>query len=182
VADVVRRPSGSFGYRLMLWEYALRDRLHVDPPEPHLAIVPLREGMTVVDWGCGPGRFDVPLARRVGANGRVYAVDIQPLAIAAVRRRVAKAGIANVTPVLSEPYSAPLPDAITDVVIFLDAFHAIGDRTALLREMRRVLKPGGLLYMDPGHMPMAQARAAIEASGAFTISRSEGKHLFLTPV
>jgi 2-polyprenyl-3-methyl-5-hydroxy-6-metoxy-1,4-benzoquinol methylase len=45
----------------------------------------IKEGMTVVDYGCGPGRYAVKFAELVGDNGRVYAVDIHELAIAAVK-------------------------------------------------------------------------------------------------
>ncbi|MHB0878895.1 MAG: class I SAM-dependent methyltransferase [Anaerolineae bacterium] len=182
MADSDQKARGHFGYRLMLWEYALQDRLHIDPPEPHLAKVSITPGMTVVDWGCGPGRFVVPVARMVGDAGRVYAIDIQPLAIEAVRRRAAKAGLRNVTPLLIDSYTAPLETGVADVVLLLDAFHGIGNRSALLKEIRRVLKPGGLLFMDPGHMPLVKTVEAIEGTGLFRIAKTDGKHMTLKPV
>ncbi|NPV09257.1 MAG: class I SAM-dependent methyltransferase [Anaerolineae bacterium] len=169
-------------YRLMLWQYRLQDLLHLDPPEPHLAQAPIRPGMTVVDYGCGPGRYAVPLAQRVGPSGKVYAVDIQPLAIEAVRKRIARAGLANVEPILVDSYRTPIAADSVDLVVLLDTFHAIGDRPALLQEIHRLLKPDGLLFMDPGHMPMAEAREAVEGSGLFRVKQTDGKHMLVEPM
>lgn len=181
MADHDRRGKRRGGYRTLLWMYAAQDFLGIDRPERHLALVPVRQGMTVVDWACGPGRYEPGLAKAVGPSGKVYAVDIEPMAIRAVERRVAKHGLTNVTPFLTEGYSAPIESGSVDIVVFLDAFHAVDDRVALLREFHRILKPEGLLFMEPGHIPMPEATEAIARSGAFTVSRVEGTHLFLSP-
>jgi len=56
----------------------------------------IEEGMTVVDYGCGPGRYSVKFAELVGENGRVYAVDIHELAIAAIKKRIRKDSLKNI--------------------------------------------------------------------------------------
>lgn len=169
--------EGTFGYRLMLLEYRLMDRLHLDPPEAHLAMVRIAPGMTVVDYGCGPGRFLPALAERVGPAGKVYAVDVQPLGVQAARERVTRAGLANIEVVLADGYRSGIPSGCADVVLLLDAFHAIEDRPALLAEIRRLLKPDGRLFMDPGHMPYSAAKEAVRATGRFRLVKSRGTHM-----
>ena len=71
----------------------------------------------------------VRLARRVGPNGRVYAVDVQQLMLEAIRRRVQREGYTNVVPVLGAYTDPRLPsDARTDAVLIVDAFHEMEDR------------------------------------------------------
>ena len=82
----------------------------------------IESGMTVVDYGCGPGRYAVKFAELVGKEGKVYAVDIHELAIEAVRKRIAKHNIDNIEPGLIEGYNSTLPDNVADVVCAMDMF------------------------------------------------------------
>ncbi len=97
---------------------------------------------TVVDLGCGPGYFTVPAATLVGPRGKVYGVDVHPEMLEACRSRVAAAG-ARVELVHSTETHIPLPDGIADLVLVAVVLHETGDPAALLREARRLLKPGG---------------------------------------
>ena len=74
----------------------------------------LSEGMTVVDYGCGPGFLTLPAARVVGREGRVYAVDVEPSMVALVAERAVEAGLRNVDALHNEAGVAPLPDAVAD--------------------------------------------------------------------
>ncbi len=65
-------------FRLMSLEYRFKSLL--SPPEKVLNEAGIRKGSVVVDYGCGPGRYTIPVARMVGKEGRVYAIDIHPLA------------------------------------------------------------------------------------------------------
>jgi len=58
----------------------------------------IKEGMTVVDYGCGPGRYTVKFAELVGENGKVYAVDIHELAIEAVKKKISMNNLSNIEP------------------------------------------------------------------------------------
>lgn len=174
--------ESALAYRLMLLEYRLRDLLRIDPPEPHLAKAPIAAGMTVVDYGCGPGRFLPPLAGKVGPAGKVYAVDIQPLAVQAALDRATRFGLENVEVVLAEGYSSPIPSSCADLVLMLDVFHGIEDRRALLAEIHRLLKPDGRLFMDPGHMALSAATEAVDATGLFRLVKAEGKYILWSPI
>ncbi len=72
-------------YRLNIWSYKFIDLLW--NPQRRLKDIPLKERMAVVDYGCGPGRYTLPIARVVGPKGKAFAVDIQPLAISTVKRK-----------------------------------------------------------------------------------------------
>jgi ubiquinone/menaquinone biosynthesis C-methylase UbiE len=102
------------------------------------------DGTAVADIGAGGGWFTVRLARRVGPNGRVYAVDLQRPMIEAIRRRVQREGLNNVTPVLGSDEDPGLPqNARTDAVLIVDAFHEMAEPVMMLQNIARTLKPQG---------------------------------------
>jgi ubiquinone/menaquinone biosynthesis C-methylase UbiE len=119
----------------------------------HLGIA---EGSVVADLGAGGGWFTIRLARRVGPNGRVYAQDIQPEMIGAIKRRVDREGLKNVDTVLGTTADPQLP-ATVDVVLIVDTYHEMDDPQALLRKVRASLKPGGRVgiveFTKNGHGP-----------------------------
>jgi len=107
------------------------------------ALVDLKEGETVLDLGSGGG-IDVLLsARRVGASGKAYGLDMtdEMLALAEANRRAA--GAANVEFLKGTIESIPLPDGSVDVIISNCVINLSADKDAVLREAFRVLKPGG---------------------------------------
>jgi len=102
------------------------------------------EGHTVLDFGCGSGHFSIAAARIVGEKGRVYALDIHPLAISTVERKVAQNDISNVTTILSSGKTG-LPEESVDVVLLYRTFHLVKDKRGLLDELHRVTKPGSII-------------------------------------
>jgi ubiquinone/menaquinone biosynthesis C-methylase UbiE len=141
----------------------------------------LCEGMTVVDYGCGPGRYTTRFAQIVGLTGRVYAVDIQPLAIAAVQKKMAKLGLANVVPLLAHGYDSGVPDHVADVVCAIDMFFSVRDPTAFLGELKRMAKPDGVLVIDDGHQPRAVTKRSILDLGHWAITEQTRDHLKCKP-
>ena len=108
-----------------------------------VAVADLRAGETVLDLGSGGG-IDVLLsARRVGPDGFAYGVDMTEEMLDLARANVAKAGVTNVEFRKGTIEQLPLPDASVDVVISNCVINLSGDKPAVLREMVRVLKPGG---------------------------------------
>lgn len=105
----------------------------------------LSEGMTVLDAGCGPGRLTVPLAKGVGPNGRVVALDIQPGMLARARTRTAAAGCTNVEFVAAALGEGKLPADHFDRVVLVTVLGEVPDRAAAFAELFRALKPGGIL-------------------------------------
>ena len=107
------------------------------------------EGQTVLDFGCGSGYFTVAAAKTVGESGKVYALDIHPLAIQAVKKKVTKENLSNVTTILSDRDTG-LSDESIDVVLLYRTFYLVRDKQGLLDELHRVLKLGGILSVLGG--------------------------------
>ncbi|MDH5527432.1 MAG: class I SAM-dependent methyltransferase [Nitrospirota bacterium] len=141
----------------------------------------LKPGMTVVDYGCGPGRFIPALARAVGDAGTVYAADVHELALADVRARVRREGLSNVRTALVTDQHCDLPDRVADVVISFDVVHMVTRRDLYYREMHRILKPDGVLLADSGHLSPKAARAAILESGCWEIESAAGYRFICRP-
>lgn len=104
----------------------------------------IAEGSAVADLGAGGGWFTIRLAGRVGPNGIVYAEDVQPQMIEAIRRRVNRAGLSNVQTILGTP-SDPLLPAPVDAVLIVDAYHEMEEPVVMLRNVAAALKPAGRL-------------------------------------
>jgi ubiquinone/menaquinone biosynthesis C-methylase UbiE len=134
-------------------------------------------GMTVVDYGCGPGRYTSRLARLVGPAGRVLALDVQELAVEAVRRRSVREGLGNVEAILVRGYDSGLPGGIADRVCAIDMFFAVRRPSDFLTEVARLLKPAGLLILDDGHQSRATTRGKLAACGLFQTVEETRDHL-----
>lgn len=134
-------------------------------------------GMTVVDYGCGPGRYTVNFAALVGEKGKVYAIDIHALAIETVKKRVAKQGLRNVQAILIEGYDSTLPDESADVVCAIDMFFIIQSPSRFLAEIRRIVKKNGILVIDDGHQPRSVTKEKILDSGLWEIFEETRDHL-----
>jgi ubiquinone/menaquinone biosynthesis C-methylase UbiE len=169
VSGPIQKPESDFGYRLMVLTYRIQELLGLGKPEKQLVHAPIEAGARLVEWGCGPGRVTIPLAKLVGPSGTVLAVDIQPLALEIVGRKAARAGLDNVETLLFASHPAPISTASADVVVLIDTFHAVTDREELLSDIARILKPSGALFMDPGHMDLQKACSLVQASGLFQI-------------
>jgi ubiquinone/menaquinone biosynthesis C-methylase UbiE len=112
-------------------------------PDEVVAALGLRSGQVACDVGAGPGYFSLRLAKAVGDAGQVYAVDVEPRILAALRDRLQQAGVRNVTPVLSLADDALLPAGRCDRILIVDTYHHFPDGPAYLRRLARALKPGG---------------------------------------
>ena len=155
-------------YKVMVWN-----------PKRKIKKIPLRGGMRVVDYGCGAGRYTIPIAKSVGPEGKVFAVDICPPAIKYVEELAAKEGLKNIEPVLVESYNTGIQDSSIDLVLLIDTLHMIKDCNALFLEIHRILKQDGFLFMDPGHLKMSRAREIVE--GVFKIVECHGHDMLFAP-
>ena len=169
---------GAF-YRLNIWYYKLTDLFW--NPQQRLRKMPIKRGMVVADYGCGPGRYTLPIARLVGPETKVFAIDVQPLAISVVKEKAAHESLINIEPVLVDSYDTGIQGSSIDLVLLVDTFHQIEDHEALLREIHRILKQDGILFMDPGHMKLSGAREIVEGSGLFTIKACQGNDMLVVP-
>jgi ubiquinone/menaquinone biosynthesis C-methylase UbiE len=118
------------------------DRDQWQKPEEIMDALKIAEGSQVADLGAGGGWFTVRLARRVGPGGVVYAEDIQPLMLEAIRRRVQRENLTNVRTVLGTPKDSRLPRGL-DAVLIVGAYHEMEDPVALLKNAADSLKSQG---------------------------------------
>ena len=107
------------------------------------ALIDLNQGETVLDLGSGGG-IDVLLsARRVGPSGKVYGLDMTDEMLALARDNQKKAGVENIEFLKGDIQAIPLPSNSVDVVISNCVINLAPDKTEVLTEAFRVLKPGG---------------------------------------
>jgi predicted methyltransferase len=118
------------------------DRDEWQRPDKIMDVLGIGEASFVADLGAGSGWFTIKLAGRVGPNGMVYAEDIQRPMIQAIKIRVDRLGLKNVTTVLGKSTDPQIPVPV-DAVLICDAYHEWEQPVALLRNMAAKLKPGG---------------------------------------
>jgi len=110
-----------------------------------IAVAELREGETVLDLGSGGGIDVILSARRVGAAGKAYGLDMTDEMLELARRNAAEADVENVEFLKGYIEEVPLPDAGVDVVISNCVINLSADKPKVFAEMARVLRPGGRL-------------------------------------
>jgi ubiquinone/menaquinone biosynthesis C-methylase UbiE len=169
--------ESNLGFRLMAFGYKFRDlRL---PRKNILKEVRIKPAFRVLDYGCGPGSYIIPLAELVGESGKIYALDIHPLAIQKVKDIASKKHLANVETILSDCQTG-LPDNSLDVLLLYDVFHHLSDPDGVLKELHRVLKPAGILSFGDHHMKENEIVSRVTNSGLFRLSRKgERTYTFL---
>jgi ubiquinone/menaquinone biosynthesis C-methylase UbiE len=143
----------------------------------------VQPGQRVLDAGCGPGRLTLPLARAVGAQGEVVALDVQPEMLARVTRRAAAAGLANVRTLESPAGQADLPEDRFDLAVLA---YVLGEiprdvRAAALAEIAGALRPGGRLVVAEGvfdpHRQRPDDVAALAEPAGLRLERVERRRL-----
>lgn len=110
-----------------------------------LAALRFKAGQHVADIGAGTGAYMEGISRIVGENGRYYGVDIAPAFAGYMRDRAAKAGLDNVTLVVSRTDDATLAPQSVDAILVVDTYHHFHPADAMLASMFVALKPGGTL-------------------------------------
>ena len=148
--------------------------------EPARAIeaLDIKPGMTVADIGAGSGYYTVRLARKVGADGKVYATDIQVGMLSIIQRRAAMEKLTNIVPVLGAADDPKLPPGSVDLALMVDVYHELAAPQAFVRRLREALKPDGRLVLiefrkeDPRvpikeehKMSVAEVRQELSADG-----------------
>ena len=154
------------------------ERESEESPTKAVALLGLTPGMTVCDLGAGTGYYAVRMARLVGDQGKVYAVDIQPRMLELLGKRLASAGIKNIQPLLGGETETNLPADSQDLIILVDVYHEFSKPREMLRSIRKALKETGRLVLlefrkeDPNvpirlehKMSLAEVKAELEPEG-----------------
>lgn len=158
----------NFHFRFMSLGYKFRD--YFKPREDVLREVGIGPGSRILDYGCGPGSYTIIAAELAGPAGKVYALDIHPLALQTVRDVASKRGLANIETIQSD-CATGLENGSIDVVLLFDIFHGLGDPKGVLGELHRVLRSEGTLSVSDHHMKEHEIISRVTKTGLFKLSR-----------
>jgi SAM-dependent methyltransferase len=177
-----REFAGVMGFQGAPW-LERPEREMEEEPDKALDAIALVKGSTVADVGAGSGYITARMAARIGPEGKVYAVDIQPEMLTLLAERIKRDRIANIVPVLGAVDDPKLPAAAIDLILMVDVYHEFSEPQKMLRRMREALKPDGRLVLleyrkeDPTvpirlehKMTVSEAKMELEAEG-FRLAR-----------
>ncbi|MFL5909776.1 MAG: class I SAM-dependent methyltransferase [Gaiellaceae bacterium] len=168
--------------RPMPCPYALRWMVEV--PRPGLtpaavidALAP-RQGEAILEVGPGTGYHSIAVARELEPGGTLHAFDVQQQMLDALMRRAGREGVTNVEPLRGDARELPYGDASLDGAFLQTVLGEIPDGDVALRELHRVIRPGGRLVVgeivaDPHFVRASKLRRRAEAAG-FRFERRRG--------
>jgi ubiquinone/menaquinone biosynthesis C-methylase UbiE len=132
-----------------------QERRQWQDPEEILTSAGLRPGMTLIDIGCGEGFFSVPASHLVGADGRVFAYDVNEEAIRNLNLQVREEKLANLKPMTGSGEDTVICEGCADMVFFGIDLHDFDDPEKVLRNAKIMLKPDGIMVdLDWKDQPM----------------------------
>ena len=142
-----------------------------------------QKGLDVLEVGCGPGFFTVPAARIV-EEGNIYALDLSPLMIENVNKKVEKQRLENVRTLTTAASDTGLKDESIDLIFCIDVLSDIIDIDSTLQEMYRILKFDGLLSVfephagfEPGAWKPDKSTKELMATGLFFLHERDDRIL-----
>jgi SAM-dependent methyltransferase len=187
LARLIRRfvkfPAPAIAVRLLASPW----RLKLYPAATLIERSGIREGMHVLELGCGSGAYTPSVARAVGAQGIVAALDIQADMIAQLEaklRQPENSDIENIETHVHSAYDLPFEDGTFDLVYTIAVLQEIPDKARALMEVHRVLKTGGILavtelFQDPDY-PLRSTTIKDGASAGFEVQASLGSFWYYT--
>ncbi len=107
----------------------------------------LQPGQTVCDLGCGNGYYALPIAKLIGEQGQVLAVDIQVEMLQFLRNRMREERVNNVTPILGSLHDPRLAPNTCDLILLVDVYHEFSHPELMLQALRRALTADGLIAL-----------------------------------
>jgi ubiquinone/menaquinone biosynthesis C-methylase UbiE len=130
-----------------IWMLEREEREEFQKPEQVMKALELSPGMRVADVGCGSGYFTVKVAKEIGPDGKIWAIDAWQDMLDHLERRLLIEEIENVELVKVEREDPQIPDHSADVILMVDVYHYIKERVAYGQKLRKGLAPGGRLIV-----------------------------------
>jgi ubiquinone/menaquinone biosynthesis C-methylase UbiE len=151
-------------------------RLWIDVPHPFVTRRRLRQvlapvpGQRLLEVGVGSGRYALSVVSWLGERGQLAVLDLQEEMLALTMRRALNRAIANVVPACGDATALPYPDGAFDAVYLVSTLGQMPDMTAALRELSRVVHPGGRVVVgelcyDPHGVFFGTLRRCATAAG-----------------
>lgn len=119
------------------------ERRAVLPPDEILGLLDINSSSATLDAGAGTGFFTIPAARLT--NGAVYAADLDKQMLSVIEVKAAAEGLSHITTLQESIDALSLPDSSVDIVLVSCILHEVPSLTETLKELNRVLKPGGTI-------------------------------------
>ena len=122
----------------------------IQPPDKVIERTGIKEGMRVLEIGCGSGTFTVLAARKLGRSGEIYALDVQDRMLKQLKKKLERAenrDVKNIKIVKSDACFLPFDDNFFDLIFMVAVLPEISDKNKALWEAKRVLKRGGILAL-----------------------------------
>lgn len=155
-------------------------------PQKNIALFDVRDGMKVVDIGAGSGFYSIEAAKKVGNQGRVYAVDVQQDLLAKIKNSAGIIGLHNIEAVWGNAEKiggTKLRESIADRVVISNTLFQIEpqDRDNLVLELKRITKPGGAVMvidwqagspLSPKTVVPSMVAEALFTKAGFTVERN----------
>jgi ubiquinone/menaquinone biosynthesis C-methylase UbiE len=159
-------------------------RRKIQPPDETAIRHGIEPGMTVLEVGPGNGRYTVAAARRVGAEGKIVTVDIEPKMIARVEQRAQLEGVHNIDARVADVYHLPYEGGTFDAIYMIAVIGEIPDPGRAMSEFHRVLSPTGTLafselLLDPDY-PRAETLVRWATPAGFQLQRKIGSFFYYT--
>ncbi len=159
-------------------------RFFLDLPRPFMRRETLREllaprpGERILEIGPGTGYYSLDIAPRLAPGGKLDAFDLQQPMLDELMGRARERGIDGIVPLQGDAQELPFPDGTFDAAYLVATLGEIPDKDLALRELRRVLKPGGRLVVGEGqpdpHMVTHDVLLALAEQAGLQFERSEG--------
>ncbi|WP_424354908.1 class I SAM-dependent methyltransferase [Methanobacterium sp. MBAC-LM] len=156
-------------------------RRKMQSPDKIISRSGIKEGMKVLEVGCGSGAFTTFVARAVGDKGEVFALDIQPEMLKQIENKLKRPenrDIKNIHLINGDALNMPLEDNTFDLVYSITVFQELPNKNKALKEMKRVLKPDGILSIteflpDPDY-PLKSTTVKMGTSEGFILNDVKG--------
>lgn len=107
----------------------------------------VKPGDIVADIGCHEGYLSIHLSRKIGDDGKVFAIDVREDHLNSLRQHAKDRHLTNIITILGEYDDPKLPEKELDIVFIMDAYHEMDDYMSILSHVRAALKPGGKIVI-----------------------------------
>ncbi len=168
------KPQSNLDVRFMSLRFNVRDLFF--PRKNILKEAGIKPGFHVLDHGCGPGSYIIPIAKFVVKSGKIHALDIHPLAIQKVQKIASENKLTNVKTIHSDCKTG-LQDNSIDVALLYDTFHDLSDPNGALEELYRISEPNGIQSFSDHHVKEGEIISKVTNRGLFRLSR-KGKRTY----
>jgi len=159
-------------------------RRKFQPPDETAIRHEITPGMRVLEVGPGNGTYTLGASRRIGSEGEIYAIDIEPKMIQRLKNRIEAEGISNINARVADVYDLPFEDSYFDLVYMITVINEIPDIPKALGEFHRVLKDSGKLVfseilLDPDYPLSGTLTRKVQAAN-FRLKEKKGNFFYYT--